>query len=85
VADVKIHLVPDWVIEAHRSRGEACGRTLEEELRSVLTDAAFATQHQFAREASAFRDQLRSKYGRVSDSTPGIVEDRQQADDCRRR
>lgn len=78
MADVNVRKIPDWVIETFRSRAAASGRTLEEELRSLLIDVARAGRVEFRAQAKAFQESLRTQYGEVSDSTPGIVEDREQ-------
>lgn len=77
MAEIKVRQLPEWVLETYRSRADAAGRSLEEELRCVLTDTALNSQRKFAIEAQAFRDRLRAKYGNLSDSTPSIVQDRE--------
>ena len=77
MADVKIRKLPDWVLDTHRMRARASERSLEEELRFLLTEAALEQQRDFRRESEAFRERLRSKYGQLSESTSGIVEDRE--------
>jgi plasmid stability protein len=78
MADVKIRMLPDWVVQAHRSRAEAVGRSLEEELRTLLTEAALAVQGEFSNEADTFREGLQAKYGTFADSTPELIRDREQ-------
>ncbi len=78
MADVKVRRVPDWVIEAFRSGATATGHSLEEELRLLLTQVGQQRRQEFLTDAEAFRQQLRTRYGRLSDSTAGIVEDREQ-------
>jgi plasmid stability protein len=77
MADVKVRKVPDWVIESFRSRATALGHSLEEELRSLLTEVAHARRQEFIAEASAFQKALRTRYGQLSDSILGITEDRE--------
>ena len=77
MADVKIRKLPNWVLESYRTRAKAAGRSLEEELRLLLTETALQGQREFAAEAAAFRGQIQSKYGLLKDSTPGIREDRE--------
>jgi plasmid stability protein len=78
MADVKVRQLPDWVLETHRSRARAAGRSLEEQLRCLLTQAALDAQTEFAVEVVAFREGLQARYGLLPDSTPGIVQDREQ-------
>ena len=68
MTDVRIRNVDDWLIEWHRHQAKRKGRSLENELRQVLTDAALATKHAIAQEMRAGLDELRSKYGTFSDS-----------------
>jgi plasmid stability protein len=76
MAEVKIRKLEDWVVETHRALAEAAGRSLEEELRRVVTEAALKPQHDFARKVRALQESLREKYGTMPDSTPLIREDR---------
>jgi plasmid stability protein len=78
VADVKIRKLPDWVVASFRSRAAALGRSLEEELRLLLTEVARSRRQQFLAETGAFQNRLRSRYGQLSDSTGGIRDDREQ-------
>ena len=75
--DVKVRRLPDLVVAAHKLRAERAGRSLEEELRVLLTDAAIRPQQDCAAQMIAFRDRLRSKYGSHSDSAAHIREDRE--------
>jgi plasmid stability protein len=77
MADVKIRKLPDWVVSAFRVRATHAGRSLEEELRTLLTEAASRPKRESAAEMAAFRNMLRRKYGSVGDSTGGIRADRQ--------
>lgn len=77
MADVKIRKLPDWVVSAFRVRASHAGRSLEEELRTLLTEAASKPRRESAAEMVAFRSMLRRKYGPMRDSTGGIRADRQ--------
>jgi len=77
MGDVKIRKLPDWVITAHKARAERAGRSLEEELRILLAAAATKPRKDCAAQITAFREKLRRKYGRLSDSTAGIRRDRE--------
>jgi plasmid stability protein len=76
MADVKIRKLDDWVVESFRARARQAGRSLEEELRQVLTEAARERRRRFADKLEAYSEQLRSKYGEMPDSTPLIREGR---------
>jgi plasmid stability protein len=76
MTDVRIRNVDDWIVEWHRHQAKRDGRSLESELREVITQAALAKKHEIAQEMRDALDELRSKYGTFSDSTVGIREDR---------
>jgi plasmid stability protein len=76
MADVKIRKLDDWVVASFRARARQAGRSLEEELRQFLTEAARERRRRFAGKLEAFGEQLRSKYGEMPDSTPLIREGR---------
>lgn len=78
VEAVKIRKLPDWVLDAHRNRAEKNGVSLEEELRNLLTDTALKPQKDFAAKAAAWNEALKAKYGKLSDSTELIREDREE-------
>jgi plasmid stability protein len=77
MADVKIRKLPDWVVAAHKSRAQNAKRSLEEELRLLLTAAALKPRQDLPRKIAAFRNSLRRKHGLLPDSTPRIREDRE--------
>ena len=78
VEAVKIRKLPDWVLEAPRSCASEGGISLEEELRTVLTEAALKPKLEFAAKAAEFTAGLRAKYGTFSDSTDSIREEREE-------
>jgi plasmid stability protein len=77
MADVKIRKLPESVISIFRMRAAAAGRSMEEELRLLLTEAASRQKQDLVAEAQAFREMLQQKYGTLSDSTEGIRQDRE--------
>lgn len=76
MADVKVRKLDDGVVEYHRRRAAQAGRSLEAELRRVLTEAAFAKRRKMAREIAQRLARMRKKYGVLPDSTPGIRAER---------
>ncbi len=76
MTDVRIRNLDPWVVEWHRHQAKLDGRSLENELRQVLTEAALAKKHAIADEMRAGLEELRSKYGMFSDSATVIREDR---------
>ena len=79
MADVKIRKLDDWVVESFRGRAKEAGRSLEEELRQFLTEAARERRRRFIAELDELSASLRAKYGELPDSTPLIREERDQS------
>ena len=77
MADVKIRKLPEWVVVAFKDRAAHQGRSLEEELRCLLTEAASKPKQDRTAEMAAFRKMLHRKYGTLADSTGGVRADRQ--------
>ena len=77
MADVKIRRLPERVVNTLKLRASAAGRSLEEELRQTLTEAASKPARDRAAELSAFQRMLRRKYGELSDSGADIRADRE--------
>jgi plasmid stability protein len=76
MTEVRIRNVDDWVVELHRHQAKLDGRSLESELRQVLTDAAAAKKRAIAEEMRRQLEALRARYGTFSDSAVLIREDR---------
>ena len=76
MAEVKIRNLDDWVLSSHRTRAKAAGRSVEEELRHVLTESALAVRREWAEKLRKLHEEQVAKYGILEDSTPGIREDR---------
>jgi plasmid stability protein len=76
MTEVRIRNVDDWVVEWHRHQAKRDGRSLESELRQVLTEAALAKKRAIAAEMRVGLEEMRSKYGTLSDSATVIREDR---------
>ncbi|WP_422929685.1 FitA-like ribbon-helix-helix domain-containing protein [Singulisphaera sp. PoT] len=74
--EVRIRNVDDWVVEWLRTQAKREGKTLEGELRQILTDSALAGKRALAAELRDGLDEFRSQ-GRVfADSARLIREDR---------
>jgi len=74
MAQVLIRNLPDAVVDAHRARARAHGRSLEQELREVIERAAPYTPEE--RLAAALRFQALTPPGPRSDVVDMIREDR---------
>ena len=73
---MKIRKLEPWVVESFRARARQAGRSLEEELRHLLTDTARERRRRFIAELDELNAKLREKYGELPDSTPLIREER---------
>jgi plasmid stability protein len=74
MTEVRIRNLDDWVVEWHRHQAKVDGRSLESELRQVLTDAALANKRAIADEMRAGLGELREKHGTFADSAKVIRE-----------
>ena len=75
MAEVKIRKLDDWVVESFRARARQAGRSLEEELRQLLTETA-RERRRLVAELDELNAELREKYGELPDPTPLIREER---------
>ncbi|HEY7336713.1 MAG TPA: hypothetical protein VH639_17600 [Bryobacteraceae bacterium] len=76
MGDVKIRNLPDWVVARFKIEAEHKGTSLEEELRSLITEQAVQRREELIRRVKAHQDQMRKQFGELGDSTPGIRADR---------
>jgi plasmid stability protein len=77
MTEVRIRNVDDWVVDWHRQKAKRDGRSLESELREILTAAALERKRIIAEGMRADLDELRAKHGTFPDSTPSIRADRE--------
>lgn len=77
MADVKVRKLDEGVVEYHKRRAAQAGRSLEAELRRVLTDAAYAKRRKMVREIARNLARMRRKHGLLPDSAPGIRAERE--------
>lgn len=72
MTDVRVRNLDDKVVGELRDRARQHGRSLEAELRHLLTDEAFRPRREIAERLDQFRTSLRAELGTLPDSTPGI-------------
>jgi plasmid stability protein len=77
MADVKVRKLPDYVVEHHKRKAEAAGRSLEEELRVFLTEDVMAKRRYWLARLKKTREKIKRRYGVLSDSTADIREERE--------
>jgi plasmid stability protein len=76
MSEVRIRNVDDWVVEWHRTQAKLDGKTLETELRQILTESALAKKREIADEMRVDLEKFRSDGRFFSDSAKIIREDR---------
>ena len=76
MTDVKVRGLREDIVAFHRNRARAAGRSLEEELRRLLTEVAQAEKAAVLKEIDEGREELRRRYGTFSDSAELIRADR---------
>jgi plasmid stability protein len=77
MADVKIRKLPDWVVAHHKRNAERAGRSLEEELRVLLTERTTAKRQYWSKRLDAVQRKIRRKHGVLPDSTADIRAERE--------
>ncbi len=76
MSDVRVRKLEDWVVGWFRTQAKRHGRSLEGELREVLTEAALRRKREIVAELRADLTLLEQKHGQFSDSAALIREDR---------
>lgn len=77
MAEVKVRKLEEWVVKVWQSRAQQAGRSLEEELRQVLTEGALRPQQEFASKAAELRAAIQKAVGQLSDSTLHVRAERE--------
>jgi plasmid stability protein len=77
MAEVRVRNLDDWVVGWFRSQAKQHGRSLESELRQMLKDIALERKRLVADRLRADLQELEKKYGKLSDSSTLIREDRE--------
>jgi plasmid stability protein len=76
MADVRIRKLDDWVVSWLRTQARQHGRSLEGELRQLVTESVLLRKKQIGEELRNDLKELEQKYGLFSDSAALIREDR---------
>jgi plasmid stability protein len=63
MAEVKIRKLQDWVVDHYKRNAENAGRSLEEELRVLLTHGASAKREYWLKRAATTREKIRKRRG----------------------
>lgn len=76
MGDVRVRNLDDEIVEELKARARRHGKSLESELRAVLTAEARRPRQELSKRLQSFRDELRQQYGELPDSTPFIRAER---------
>jgi plasmid stability protein len=76
MTEVRVRRLEEWVVEALRSRAKRHGRSLEGELRELLSEEALRPRVEAANRAEALRQAINNEHGLLPDSAVHIREDR---------
>jgi plasmid stability protein len=76
MGDVRIRDLDTSVVLGLKARARRHGRTLQEELKTLLTEAALRPRRELAEELRRFQHELRASHGELPDSTQRIREER---------
>jgi len=63
MAEVKVRELPEWVVEAHKQQAQRTGTSLEQHLRTILTESAGAQKRSLLQLARTCREQLERELG----------------------
>ena len=77
MAEVKIRKLPDWVVAHHKRNAEKAGRSLEEELRVLLTEGAAGQREYWLERAAELHEKIRKRRGPIPDLIKIIREERE--------
>ena len=76
MTDVRVRDLDDDVVAQLKDRARMHGRSLENELREVLTDLATRPKRELAERAAELRASIKAESGVLTDSAPFIREER---------
>lgn len=77
MAEVRVRNLGDEVVGEFKERAKRHGRSLEAELRELLTSEALRPRRELIEDLERFSETLRGKYGLLPDSAPIIREERE--------
>jgi plasmid stability protein len=76
MADVRVRNLDDTIVAQLKDQAKRHGRSLEGELREVLTELATRPRREIAAEATRLRESIKAESGILTDSTPLIRQER---------
>jgi plasmid stability protein len=76
MTELRIRKLDDWVTSWFKAQAKLHNRSLEKELRELLTETARSRKQEIAKQMLADLEYLEQRHGLFSDSTRGIREER---------
>ena len=76
MADIRVRNLDENIVAQLKDQARLHGRSLEGELRTVLTELATRPRRRAAKEAAQLREVIRAESGILTDSAPLIREER---------
>ncbi len=76
MTEIRIRKLDGWVTTWLKSQAKLHGKSLEQELRELLTETARFRKHQIASQMLTDLEVLEQKHGLFADGTKGIREER---------
>lgn len=74
MSEVKIRQLPDWVVKAHKQQAQRMGKSLEQHLRTVITESARDQKSLLLQIARVCRENLEQEIGqKLPDRTADII------------
>jgi len=78
MGDVRVRDVDEGVVTELKAQARRHGKTLQAELKEVLTEAAFRPRREWADRLDKLRESIREVHGQLPDSTAMIRQERDQ-------
>jgi antitoxin FitA len=76
MAEIRVRNLDETVVGEFKDRAKRHGRSLEAELRELITSEALRPRRELLEDLQEFRETIRAKYGTLPDSTLLIREER---------
>jgi plasmid stability protein len=77
MSDIRVRNLDDGIVAQLKERARLHGRSLEGELREVLTQVALGPRREMAERTAALRAAMAKEFGLLPDSAPGIRRERE--------
>lgn len=78
MGDIRVRDLDPAVVAELKNQARRHGRSWQQELKAVLTEAALRPRRELANHLQEFHDEMRATHGVLADSTPAIRAERDQ-------